>query len=205
MRRIQKNKIGLSGKLFAQALFLRDSITCSSAEGEFDLIVGMEKPIRDYRVIVVSNLRPKQAGGKGKPALDWWIKEDHQADFIVCVDLSTLRAWLFHRKELDAFAQQRTSGKMHFYMYTDRDVALRGDKRNKFDFEFEAYRVENRIHRGVFDENKPLHKPIGRRTRRLIAEDPTRKVENTVEKKKAAPKPRRKTAAKARRKTTKSK
>jgi len=203
MRRIQKNKIGLSGKLFAQALFLRDSITCSSAEGEFDLIVSLEKPIRDFRLLVVSNLRPKQAGGKGKPALDWWIKEDHQADFIVCVDLSTLRAWLFHRKELDAFAQQRTSGKMHFYMYTDRDVALRGDKKNKFDFEFEAYRVENRIYRDVFDANKPMHKPIGRRTRRQISEDPTRKIGDTADK--AAAKPRRKTAAKRRRKTTKSK
>ncbi|MBN1886169.1 MAG: hypothetical protein JW876_11695 [Candidatus Krumholzibacteriota bacterium] len=193
MRRIQKNKIGLSGKLFAQALFLRDSIGCSSAEGEFDLIVSLDKPIRDYRALVVSNLRPKQAGGKGKPALDWWIREKHDADFIVCVDLSTLRAWLFHRDEMDSFAQQRTSGKMHFYMYTDRDVALRGNKNMKFDFEFEPYRLENRLYRGVFDDHKPMHKPIRRRARRAIVEDPTRKI---------APKQATKTAAKPRRRTT---
>jgi hypothetical protein len=37
-------------------------------------------------------------------------------------------------------------------MYTKKEVALRGKKSMKFDYEFESYRMENRIYRGVFDK-----------------------------------------------------
>ena len=37
-------------------------------------------------------------------------------------------------------------------MYTNKAVALRGKKSMKFDYAFEPYRLENRIHRGVFDK-----------------------------------------------------
>jgi hypothetical protein len=37
-------------------------------------------------------------------------------------------------------------------MYTDKAVALRGKKSMKFDYEFESYKLENRVHRGIFEK-----------------------------------------------------
>jgi hypothetical protein len=152
MQRIQKNKIGYAGMILTQSMLLREGITCETAEGAIDLVVQLTKPKREYGIIVVTNLKPKKAGGKGKTALDWWIPVKSDADFIACVDLSTLRVWLFSSAEMSKFAQQRSKNKLHFYMYIDKDVALRGRKALKFDYEFESYRIENRVNRGVFDK-----------------------------------------------------
>ena len=85
-------------------------------------------------------------------ALDWWVAVDNPADFVACVDLSTLRTWIFSRAEYEKLSQQKAGGKYHLYMYTKKAVALRGKKSMKFDYEFEPYRLENRIHREVFDK-----------------------------------------------------
>jgi hypothetical protein len=37
-------------------------------------------------------------------------------------------------------------------MYTDKDVALRGKKSMKFDYEFESFKLENRVFKGVFEK-----------------------------------------------------
>lgn len=152
MQRIQKNRIGYAGMIFVQSLLLREGITCETAEGAIDLEVKLTKPKRNYGMLVVTNLKPKKAGGKGKEALDWWIPAKNESDYVVCVDLSTLRVWLFSTEEMSKFAQQRSRNKLHFYMYTDNTVALRGKKTLKFDYEFEEYRLENRLYRGVFDK-----------------------------------------------------
>jgi len=152
MREIPKNMIGFSGKYFVQAMLTREGLPTSVGKDEIDLVVRLTKPRRQFKVFVVTNLQPKLAGGKGKEALDWWIPETTNADVIACVDLSALRVWLFERNELPKFAQQRTSSKYHLYMYTEKEVALRGKKSMKFDYEFESYRLENRVHRGFFDK-----------------------------------------------------
>ena len=151
MQRIQKNRIGYAGMILVQSLFLREGITCETVEGANDLNVQLTKPKRSFGVLVVTNLKPKRAGGKGKDALDWWVPIKNEADFIACVDLSTLRVWLFSAAEISKFAQQRSKNKLHFYMYTDNAVALRGKKAQKFDYEFESCRLENRVYRGIFD------------------------------------------------------
>lgn len=140
--------------ILAQSLFLREGITCETVEGANDLNVQLTKPKRSFGILVVTNLKPKRAGGKGKDALDWWIPIKNEADFIACVDLSTLRVWLFSAAEISKYAQQRSKNKMHFYMYTDNAVALRGRKSLKFDYEFESYRLENRVYRGIFEKRK---------------------------------------------------
>ena len=151
MQRIQKNRIGYAGMLLVRSLMLREGIACEAAEGSLDLEIDLARPKRRFGLLVVTNLRPKKAGGKGKTALDWWIPAKSDADFIACVDLSTLRVWLFSSAEITKFAQQRSGNKLHLYMYTDNTVALRGRKSLKFDYEFEGFRLENRIYRGVFD------------------------------------------------------
>ena len=77
---------------------------------------------------------------------------DNAADYVACVDLCTLRTWIFSSAEYEKFSQQKAGGKYHLYMYTNKAVALRGKKRMKFDYEFESYRLENRMDRGIFDK-----------------------------------------------------
>ena len=152
MKEIPKNMIGFSGKYFVQSMLIREGLPCSAGKDGIDLVVNLRKPRREFSVFVVSNLQPKRAGGKGKEALDWWIPVSTEADIIACVDLSALRVWLFERDELPKFAQQRTGSKYHLYMYTDKAVALRGKKSMKFDYEFESFKLENRVFKGVFEK-----------------------------------------------------
>ena len=175
MREIPKNMIGFSGKYFAQAMLMREGLPCSAGKDGIDLVVRLTKPRREFSIFVVSNLQPKRAGGKGKQALDWWIPEALPVDVIACVDLSDLRIWLFERDELPKFAQQRTAAKYHLYMYTEKEVALRGKKSMKFDYEFESYRLENRVYRGIFDKRPKRAAKTAAAKRRAPKKRPAKK------------------------------
>jgi hypothetical protein len=162
MKEIPKNMIGFSGKYFVQSMLMREGLPTAAGREGIDLVVSLKKPRRMFSIFVVSNLQPKRAGGKGKEALDWWIPVSTAADVIACVDLSELRVWLFDRNELPRYAQQKTASKYHLYMYTDKAVALRGKKSMKFDYEFEGFKLENRIYQGIFE------KRIRRAGRRIV-------------------------------------
>jgi hypothetical protein len=167
MKEIPKNMIGFSGKYFVQSMLTREGMPTSAGKDGIDLLVNLKKPRREFSIFVVSNLQPKRAGGKGKEALDWWIPLSTAADIIACVDLSELRVWLFERDELPKYAQQKTSSKYHLYMYTDKAVALRGKKSMKFDYEFEGFKLENRVYQGIFE--KRARRFLGRKPRRRAA------------------------------------
>jgi hypothetical protein len=152
MKEIPKNMIGFSGKYFVQSMLVREGLPTTAGKEGIDLVVSLKKPRREFSIFVVSNLQPKRAGGKGKEALDWWIPVPIAADVIACVDLSELRVWLFERDELPRYAQQKTASKYHLYMYTDKAVALRGKKSMKFDYEFEGFKLENRVCQGIFEK-----------------------------------------------------
>ncbi|MBN2071879.1 MAG: hypothetical protein JW814_10520 [Candidatus Krumholzibacteriota bacterium] len=152
MQEVPKSMIGVSGKLFVNSLLLREGILCSHGKNGIDLVVTLKRPRRNWSILVTTNLKPKKAGGKGKMALDWWVPAKNTADYVSCVDLSTLRAWIFKNDEFQKLSQQKAGGRYHLYMYTNKGVALRGKKQMKFDYEFEPYRIENRICRGVFDK-----------------------------------------------------
>lgn len=168
MKEIPKNMIGYSGKFFVQAMLMREGLPCSLGTEGIDLVVSLRRPRRRYTFFVVSNLQPKKAGGKGKEALDWWIPAKTEADIIACVDLSSLRIWLFERDELPRYAQQKTASKYHLYMYTDKAVALRGKKSMKFDYEFESFRLENRASAGIFEKRmkRSARRPARKAARR---------------------------------------
>jgi len=151
MSDIPKNMISESGRLLVSALLLRGGVPCRQGKDGFDLLVTLERPRRNWQILVTTNLRPKKAGA-GKTALDWWVPKTRKSHYIACVDLDTLRAWLFRRSEFEKLSQQQAGGRFHLYMYTDKAVALRGSKAMKFDYEFESYRLENRLDRGVFDK-----------------------------------------------------
>jgi hypothetical protein len=58
-------------------------------------------------------------------------------------DISSRRIWMFSRQELAATAQQRSSGRLHLYMYTDPDAGTRAYERHGA-ARFSEYLFENR-------------------------------------------------------------
>jgi hypothetical protein len=58
------------------------------------------------------------------------------------VELATDSVWLFTQAEIDASAQQRSSGKLHFFFYLDASVRPR--KPNRHASDFEGFRLEHR-------------------------------------------------------------
>lgn len=74
---------------------------------------------------VKTNLRPKPAGGTGRLALDWWLRQNSPAELVALVDLSEDRIWIFSHEELGQVAQQRPAGRLHFYFYVEDDYRPR--------------------------------------------------------------------------------
>jgi hypothetical protein len=95
---------------------------------------------------VKSNLKPKPGGGKGKPALDWWIEDGTPANLIALTDLSTLRVWLFRLAEVRQLAQQHPPHSYHLYMHVDPTTRPPKGHNLTFTYQFEPYLLENRAH-----------------------------------------------------------
>lgn len=105
----------------------------------------MHSPVakRPLTIKVATNARPKPGGGKGGPALDWWVKEDCPADLVAFADLSSGTAWLMTMPEVAATAQQHSGGRYHLYMYVDpASESLTGLPNRVVDFE--RYLIERR-------------------------------------------------------------
>ena len=109
-----------------------------------DLVAYSDTRGCSFTIQVKTNLAPKPGGGKGAPAIDWWVSEDCPAGIYAFADVSTRRVWLFTKEELASAAQQRSNGRLHFYMSTNPDeeslaYARHGDKR------FSQFLFENRV------------------------------------------------------------
>jgi len=57
------------------------------------------------------------------------VPVDTPARYIALVDLASASVWLLSREDLAAVAQQRSSGRYHIYMYTDRAAKPRKTER----------------------------------------------------------------------------
>jgi hypothetical protein len=129
-------QIGRLGELLVQFELLRYGIDSApmTTDAGIDLVAYSSKKLRSYTIQVKTNLRPKPGGGKGAVAIDWWISEDCPAELYALADISTRRVWLLTKEELRSSAQQRSSGRLHLYMYTNAvpeslAYARHGDKR----------------------------------------------------------------------------
>jgi len=114
-----------------------------TTDAGIDLVAFNPSSKRAVTIQAKANEQPKRGGGKGRPALDWWVPVDCPADLIACVDLSTERVWLFTLEELASLAQQKSGGRLHLYMYTDPTVAVRTGKAAKVG-EFDRFLLEHR-------------------------------------------------------------
>jgi len=145
-------QIGRCGELLVQLRLLAlgiDSAPMSTDVG-VDLVAYSPKSERPLTIQVKTNLRWKPGGGKGKAALDWWVPAESPAQYVALADLSTERVWLLSQQELAQHAQQRSGGRLHIYMYTDKTAKPRKAGRLSHAHEFEQFLLSNRASR-VFD------------------------------------------------------
>lgn len=116
-------QIGRCGELLVQYHLLLHGIESSAmtTDSGVDLVAYSPRIERALTIQVKTNLRPKRAGGTGRLALDWWLRQDSPAELVALVDLSTNRIWMLQHGELVEAAQQRPQGRLHFYFYVEDD------------------------------------------------------------------------------------
>lgn len=145
-------QIGKCGELLVQYRLLLLGIEAAplSTDAGIDLVAYAPGSAKAVTIQVKTNLRAKPGGGKGRPALDWWIPEDSPAQCVALVDLATESVWLMTHVELLAHAQQRSGGRAHLYMYTDPSVRRRSLQRLSLQEEFDGFLLSERAS-SVFD------------------------------------------------------
>jgi hypothetical protein len=139
-------QIGRLGELLVQYMLLLRGIDSAlmTTDAGIDLVAYSGVKGRSFTIQVKTNLTPKPGGGKGAPAIDWWVSEDCPAEFYAFVDLSTRRVWLMTKQELASSAQQRSGGRLHIYMYTNAESESLAYSRHG-DARFSEFLFENRV------------------------------------------------------------
>jgi hypothetical protein len=87
--RLSTQQIGRLGELLVQYELLRNGIDSApmTTDAGIDLLAYSGVKARSFTIQVKTNLTPKPGGGKGAPAIDWWVNEDCPAEFYAFVDL----------------------------------------------------------------------------------------------------------------------
>jgi hypothetical protein len=141
MGHLQTSQIGAAGVLLVQYRFLKLGIDSAqmTTDAGIDLVAYSPRNNKAMTIQVKANLKPKAAGGKGQPALDWWLDEASPAELVAVVNLDRDLAWLFRRERFARLAQQKSKGKLHFYFYVDGAYKARKHCHAR---DFEADRLE---------------------------------------------------------------
>ena len=142
-------QIGRCGELLVQYQLLTRGIESApmTTDSGIDLVAYASDAAKAITIQVKANLQAKSAGGgRGKPALDWWIDIETPAELVAFVNLSDQSTWLFKLHEIAKLAQQQSSGRYHLYMYTDPSAKPSKPDRKVHQHEFESFRLENRTH-----------------------------------------------------------
>ena len=139
-------QIGKAGELLVQYELLVRGIESSqlTTDAGIDLVAYSSSRRKPMTIQVKTNLKPKPGGGRGKPALDWWLPEDSPATLVAFVDLSETRFWLFKTREVAKLAQQHSGARHHLYMWCDSSVKSRGNRPSRVE-DFVSYLAANRI------------------------------------------------------------
>jgi hypothetical protein len=145
-RRLSTHQIGRLGELLVQYELLRYGIDSApmTTDSGIDRVAYAGTRGQPITIQVKTNLEPKRGGGKGSLAIDWWVSDNCPAQFYAFVDLSTRRIWLLTRPELESAAQQRSGGRFHLYMYTDRASGRLAHFRHGDDL-FDRFLFEKRV------------------------------------------------------------
>jgi len=146
-KKLTTQQIGKCGELLVQYHLLQNGIESApmTTDSGIDLVAYSTKGNKALTIQVKTNQKPKPGGGKGKLAIDWWIPQKSDAQLFAFVDLSTQKIWLVKHTEMDSLAQQKPTGRYHFFMIVDPEAKDRKDKKKFRMYEFEKYKLENRL------------------------------------------------------------
>ena len=117
-----------------------------TTDSGIDLVAYASKGKKAITIQVKTNQKPKPGGGKGRLAVGWWIPQESVAQLFALVELEQQRIWLVKNTEIDSLAQQKPTGRYHFFMVLDPDAKDRKDQKKFRLYEFEKYKLENRLH-----------------------------------------------------------
>lgn len=147
-QQVNTQQIGKAGELLVQYKLLLRGIESApmTTDSGIDLVAFSPRRQAAITIQIKSNLKPKPSGGRGKLALDWWIPDDSPAQLIAVTDLSTDKVWLFTLGEVRELAQQHPKGRHHLVMFVDPTMRPNKQGRRLYNYEFEQYRLENRVH-----------------------------------------------------------
>ncbi|MCE3255721.1 MAG: hypothetical protein K0R25_1215 [Rickettsiaceae bacterium] len=137
-------QIGKAGELLVQYKLLLKGIESAqlTTDSGIDLVAYSAKSKKSFTIQVKTNLQPKKGGGKGKLALDWYLRADSPADLVALVDLESERIWLMTLEQISGLAQQKSSSNvLHIYLYTQKTTS----KKRTHDFEFSDYLFEDQV------------------------------------------------------------
>jgi hypothetical protein len=91
-----------------------------------------------------TNVRPKPAGGKGPPALNWKIPRTVRSDWVALTDLSRKRVWLLKAGEAQSIAQQHNASYHHMVMVVQSGWTSAPHERIRDD-QFDHLLLERRV------------------------------------------------------------
>ena len=148
-QKIRTAQIGRCGEMLVQYKLLLRGIESAAmtTDSGVDLVAYSLVNKKAITIQVKTNLKPKRSGGgKGKPAVDWWLSAKSPAEYVALVNLNPPeQIWLLAHVEMVSAAQQRPKNRLHFYMYIDSTVKTKTGKLAHC-CDFEKFLLENRIH-----------------------------------------------------------
>ena len=147
--RLSNQQIGKAGELLVQYRLLKYGIDSAPLTTDSGIDLVAYSPLRNeaLTIQVKTNAKPKAGGGKGAPALDWWLKRTSPAELVALVNLESEEVWLFTLEEfIEAAQQQPDEVWLHFYMYVDSDVKTRTGKK-ALKYQFSEFLLENAVYR----------------------------------------------------------
>ena len=146
--KLTTQQIGKCGELLVQYQLLLNGIESApmTTDTGVDLVAFSRKGNKAITIQVKTNQKPKPGGGKGRPSIDWWITKDSKAEYFAFVELANRQIWFVKNEEMESLAQQKPEGRYHFFMVIDPSATDRKDKKKFRLFEFEQYKLENRLH-----------------------------------------------------------
>ena len=111
------------GEILVQYHLLRQGIESAPITTDLgiDLVAYSPRSKLPFTLRVGTTLRPKPAGLKGM-ALDWWLSGASPAQLVALVELQHERIWALTGEELVTVAQGASGGRLHVFVYTDRDA-----------------------------------------------------------------------------------
>jgi len=146
-KKLTTQQIGKCGELLVQYHLLQNAIESApmTTDTGIDLVACSAKGNKAITIQVKTNLKPKPGGGKGRLAVDWWVPQKSDAQLFAFVELESEKIWIIKSKEIEFLAQQQSNGRYHFFMALDPDAKDRKDKKKFRMYEFEKYKLENKI------------------------------------------------------------